>query len=208
MRHRSILCFALGGLLLLAATSPSARANPPREKRVWNYDGGLLFATDGSIKNGPCFRLNGRLSSDDFFDNLRRVDSTSGTLFRRGNDVITEFPDQMHLSVVLTDRPCSDSLQQTGTRIYLTKAIIASMRVSFAWKRGMELRPAREITLKNAEAHLIPPYAQELAAELPDRYEWSFDFSVPSKGVPLMDSLVIVFTAPNGHIIARVAARM
>ena len=210
MSRRSILCASLGCFLLLAVPVPSGWAHPSREKEktIWNYDGGVQLVTDGSVPHGPCFRLTGRLTAENFFENLRRVDTTTGTLYRRGNDVITEFPERMNLSFVLYDHPCSPSFQQAGTLVYLTKAMISKFRVGFSWKHGMEMRPAKEIALKNAEARPIPNFARELTDDMPQRYEWWFDFDVPSKGVPLTDSLVLQIYQPDGHIIARVAARM
>ena len=208
MCRRSIYCFWLGWLLLLAAPVPSGWAGPAREKTVWNYDGGVQLLTDGNIPDGPCFRLTGRLTAENFFTNLRRVDSSGGTLYRRGNDIVTEFPDRMHLNFVLYDFPCSHGLQPTGTRTYLTAAIISQFRIRFYWKRGMEMRPAREMTMNKVERHLIPAFPGEQIERTKDLYEWWFDFDVPSKGVPLSDSLVVVIVTPEGHIIARVAARM
>jgi hypothetical protein len=208
MRYRSLTCLPLACLLLLAAPLRSGSANPQREKNVWNYDGGLTISTEGKVPNGPCFHLSEHVTADNFFENLRRVDTASGTIYRRGNDIVTEFPELMHLSFTIYDQPCSEELQTTGTRLYLNRAIVGAFRIGFAWKRGIELRPAREIKLKNAEARLIPPYAQELAEELPKKYEWVFQFDVPSKGVPLTDSLVLVIHSPDGHIIARVAGRV
>jgi hypothetical protein len=208
MLRRSFTTLSFASLLFFAAPLRSGSADPPREKTIWNYDGGLLIVTDGSVPSGPCFHLFGRLTSDEFFTNLRRVDSPGGTLYRRGNDVITEFPELMHLSFILFDRPCSDSLQVTGSPMYLTKATISSFRLSFSWKHEMELRPAPGISLRSAEAHLVLPYAQQLSDQLPKKYEWFFQFDVPSKGIPLSDSLVLVIYSPDGHIIARVAARL
>jgi hypothetical protein len=205
---RSLLCLLFACLLPLAAAPQPGRAAHTRDKTIWNYDGGLALATDGEIPEGPCFRLAGRVIADDFFENLRREDTSNGTLYRRGNDVVTEFPGVMHLIIVMYDRPCAHSLQQTASPGYLNKTVISSMRLNFSWKRGMELRPARDVSLINAEAHRILPYAFELAKDLPERYEWRFDFDVPSKAVPLTDSLVLVINSPSGHIIARVAARL
>jgi hypothetical protein len=208
MFRRLPVCLAIACLLFLAAPLPSGSANPPRGKTVWNYDGGISVATEGQIPNGPCFRLAGHMTAGSFFDNFRREDSTSGTLYRRGSDVVTEFPERMKLKLMVYDWPCEEGLKQTGTRMYLNRAMISSMRVSFSWKHGMEVRPAHEIKLTNAVAHPLDPYAVELAKELPERFEWLFDFDVPSKGVPLTDSLVIIFTNPSGRILARFAARL
>lgn len=126
MRYRSPTFFPLACLLLLCAPLRSGSADPPKERTTWNYDGGIFMPTEGRIPNGPCFRLSGRLTSDDFFFNLRRVESNSGTFFRRGNDIVTEFPDSMRLSFALFDFPCLDNPPDSGPRVYLTKAAIAS----------------------------------------------------------------------------------
>jgi hypothetical protein len=208
MLRRSLLCFLLGCLLFLAAPLPFGWANPPREKVVWNYDGGVQLVTDGTVPDGPCFRLTGRLTSENFFTNLRRVDVNGGTLYRRGNDVVTEFPDKLRLSFVVYDFPCGRGLQAAGTRVYLTTALISKFRIRFSWKHGMDMRPAHEIVMNRVERRPIPEFPGERADGMPELYEWWFDFDVPSKGVPLTDSLVLVILSPDGRIIARVAARM
>jgi hypothetical protein len=207
MFRRSPICLGLACLFLLAAPLPSGSANPPRERTIWNYDGGISLSTDGRIPDGPCFRLNGHLTAETFFNNLRRVDTDTGTLYRRGHDVVTEFPDRMRLTLVIYDELCDISLRRAGTHVFLTKAMITSMQVRFAWKRGMELRPIREIALKHTEARPVEPFSPD-AKDLPEMYEWWFNFDLQGKAVPLTDSLVVVFTTPDGHIVARGAARL
>ncbi|MFI5098723.1 MAG: hypothetical protein ACHQT6_12190, partial [Candidatus Acidiferrales bacterium] len=102
MFRRPPLFFSLAGLLLLAAAAPAAfaQAKPTQskhEKTVWNFDGGISLITDGSIPDGPCFRLTGRMFAPEFFENLKRVDSELGTVYRRGNDVVSVFPEKMQL---------------------------------------------------------------------------------------------------------------
>jgi hypothetical protein len=207
---RALSIFSAGCLLLLAATPQVGDAQPPREKSIWNYDGGVQLVTDGAIANGPCFRLAGRLRAPQFFDNLRRVDTSTGTLFRRGNEIVTEFPERMELGFELYDMPCTDKLEQAGTtRTYLNKAILRTLHVNFFWKRGLSIRPAPEIVLKHAQMIPIEPFAQGLSSEpLPVKYEWWFQFDVPSAGIPLTDSLVLVILSPEGKIVARCAARL
>jgi hypothetical protein len=208
MIYRFLACFFAACLLLLSATPQTGEAQPPREKTIWNYDGGIVLVTDGSLADGPCFRMTGRVTAGQFFDNLRRVNTRDGTLYRRGNEVVTEFPEQMQLRFELYDRLCQDRMQQAGSRMYLNKAIMRSLQVNFFWKRGITLRPAPEVLLKKKEAWPLEPDATEIAAELPPRYEWWYEYDVPSAGVPLTDSLVIILNSPDGKIVARVAARM
>jgi len=201
-------------LLLLAflAVSPAlAPACPPPNsgKTTWNYDGGLMIITDGSIASGPCFRLTGRVTAPNFFENLRREDSKLGTIFHRGNDIVTEFPGKLHVSFILYDTPCDYSLRHTGTRLFLTKAMVSTLRLSFYWKNGLKLRPAQDVVPGHFETRrILPERVDPAVADLPEELEWYFEFDVPSQGVPITDSLVVVLHQPGGKIAARAAARL
>ena len=178
-----------------------------RDKTVWNYDGGVPFETDGSLP-GVCFRINGIVNSGEFFDGLKRIDTENGTEFRRGAETVTQFPDSVTVSFSIRDQLCPPGTQQVGTRKYMTQNMIDELRLSLYWKHGVDLKPvngAREIA---SHVDRIQPYAASLTADLPARYEWSFEFVVPSAGVSLMDSLAFVFRMPDGHMAARVAARL
>ena len=213
MFRRPPAFFTLAALLVLAAAAPAAfaqpkQAQPKHEKTVWNFDGGISLITDGSIPDGPCFRLTGRVFAPEFFENLKRVDSELGTIYRRGNDVVSVFPEKMQLHFMMYDMPCSDQIQAAGTRVYLSRALMQSLRFSFFWKHGMVLRPAKGITLKHSEARPVPAYGTDRATDLPDKYEWWLEFEVPSEDVPVTDSLVILVRTADGYVAARVAARM
>lgn len=213
MFRRPPAFFSLAALLLLAAVAPfvcaqAKLAQPKHEKTVWNFDGGIPLITDGSIADGPCFRLTGRVFAPEFFENLKRVDSEPGTVYRRGNDVVSEFPAKMQLHFMMYDMPCSDQIQAAGTRVYLTRELMQSLQFSFFWKHGMVLRPAKGITLKHSEARPVPAYAATQAEDLPEKYEWWLEFEVPSENVPVTDSLVILVRTADGYVAARVAARM
>jgi hypothetical protein len=179
-----------------------------RDKTVWSYEGGVLFETDGSLPNGVCFRIYGVMNSGEFFDRLKRIDTESGTQFLRGTETVTKFPDSVTVSFSIRDQLCPPGMQQAGSRKYLTQKMIDELRLSLYWKHGVELWPvkgAKEIT---SHVDRIQPYAPSLTAELPARYEWTFEFTVPSAAVSLMDSLAFVFRTPDGRIAARVAARL
>jgi len=213
MFRRPPAFFSLAVLLLLSAAAPFALAQPKQtqskhEKTVWNFDGGISLITDGSIPDGPCFRLTGRVFAPEFFENLKRVDSKLGTVYRRGNDVVFVFPEKMQLRFMMYDMPCSDQIQAAGTRVYLTRELMQSLQFSFFWKHGMVLRPAKGVTLKHSEARPVPAYAAAQAQDLPEKYEWWLEFEVPSENVPVTDSLVILVRTANGYVAARVAARM
>jgi hypothetical protein len=201
---------ALSFLLLAPAPSASQHKQnqPKHEKNIWNYDGGVFFETDGSLPNGVCFRVYGRVTSEDFFDNLKRVDTDEGTIFRRGTKTVTRFPDSLTVSYAVRDQACPSGIQKVGSRANMTQERMENLRLSIYWKHGVELRPVENIKLLDTRVDRINPYATALAAELPRRYEWSYELSVPSAGVSLSDSLVFVFRTQDERIAARVAARL
>jgi len=201
---RSLACW----MLVLAAALPSAVAQPNHDKNVWNYDGGIFMETDGAIPGGACFRLKGRADAPDFFTNLRREDTRSGTLYRRGNDIVTNFPKQLQLVVTIFDEPCDPTFKTTATRVYLTDEMVRMLRLSFFWKRGLEMRPVRGIEVESFEVRAYPRIAIGVEELTPQRYEWILNFDVPSEGVPLTDSLVLMLRTPDHHIVARTAARL
>src|SRR5580692_3824498 len=180
----------------------------PSDPKVENYYGGLFLIGDGGIPDGPCFRINGRITSADFFNGLKSYEGDDGTVFRLGTNEVTQFPDKLLLSLTIRDQPCSTGLQPVGVGVYLTQEAMGSMKLSLYWKHGVDLRSAGKITLVHLSVDPIQPYAASLAAELPKRYLWSYELGIPAGGVPLTDSLVLIFRTTDGHIAARVAARL
>jgi hypothetical protein len=202
---KSALCACL---LLASVTLSASTKQSRRDKSVWNYDAGIVFATDGSLPGGACFRVSGVADAPEFFVNLKRINDETGTVFRRGTETITHFPEELLLSFEIHDEPCTPGLREVEARTYLTREMMSTLGLSFYWKRGVELRPVKNITEVRSSVAPIVPYAATLASELPKRFEWSYQMTVPSKGVPLTDSLVLVFRTPGGRIAARVAARL
>jgi hypothetical protein len=207
--HRHTATRHLAALpLLVLLFSVGAAASPNREKSTWNYDGGVFLETDGSLPGEHCFRIQGRVTSGHFFDDLKRIDEKGlNTIFRRGKEVVTEFPEQLLLEFSLFDMPCPAQYRQAGTRTYLTRAQVSALNLSLYWKRGLELRPLSGFKPVGFSVRQLFPFNTEVQ-DLPDKFEWNYALSVPSNGVPLTDSLVLIIRAPDGQIAARVAARL
>lgn len=206
-------CVALASLFLLAPAR--AQQQPKKSKhskqpdpRVENYYGGVFLVGEGGIPDGPCFRINGRVTSADFFNQLKAYDADDGTIFRVGPNEVTQFPDKLLLSLTIHDELCSFGIQAVGTGGYLTQETMSTLKLSLYWKHGVDMRPLGKVAILHFSVDPIQPYATTLAAELPKRYRWSYDFGIPSAGVPLTDSLVLIFRTSDGHIAARVAARL
>src|SRR5271169_58957 len=186
-------------LLLLI---PALRAGQQQQKSnkkekaikrvVLAFDGGILFATEGGLSEQTCFRLDGRVTAPVFFDDFKRIDDENGTEYRSGKEIVTEFPGELRVSFVLFDIPCKPQTVEPGLRKYLTKEIMKSLRFSFYWKRGLELRHIENFKPPAAFAELIEPFAVESNEGLPKRYRWTLEFAIPSAGVPLTDRLVLI----------------
>ena len=193
--------------LLMFCTTPTFAG----DKSVWNYEGGLFAITNGSIPQGPCFRLAGRVTAGDFFDRLKRIDKASGTIFRLGSESVENFPDQLTLTFVVRDwydRTCPSREEKPDAPKYLTRAMMSSLHLYLFWKRGVELRPVENVERKYFGVKEVIPEAAARAHDLPVRLEWLYEYIVPSAGVPLTDSLVLVLRDAENHIVARVAARL
>ena len=208
MRSLQSKTVGLSLLCLLLFVPGASTSQFKREKNIWNYNGGIIYATDGALPNGVCFRVSGEVNSGDFFNNLKRIDDEHGTVFRRGTELVSQFPETLDVLFSIHDEPCTSGLRETAPRTYLTREMISHLQLSIYWKRGVELRPVKDVKEVEARLERIVPYARGLAAELPVRFEWSYLLTVPSAGVPLTDSLVFVFRTNEEHIAARVAARL
>jgi hypothetical protein len=191
-----------------SASQKKTKHPKPPDPKIENYYGGVFLVGDGGIPDGPCFRIHGRVTSADFFNELKSYDSDDGTVFREGTNEVTEFPSELLLSLTIRDQPCGYGLQDVSGGVYLTKELMGSLKLTLYWKHGVDMRPVGKISVLQISTDPITPYATDVAAELPKRYLWSYELGVPAAGVPLTDSLVLVFRTPDGHIVARVAARL
>jgi len=192
-------------------TETSSKKVPKATKRiVWNLDGGAFFITDGHLENGSCFRLSGQLTAPDFFNGLRRIDTDNGTTYLLRNQVVTEFPGELFVTLHLLDAPCSQDLRDTAVRPPITAELMSTLRLQFFWKDGVAMRPVESSKRTAASARRLTPYSSdaEAAGELAPRFEWSYSFTIQSASVPLTNDLVIIIESEDHKIAARTAARL
>jgi hypothetical protein len=214
-----VVALVVAGLLAICvgiAVTAAGAPEPNHERNIFNYEGGLFLQTNGAVPNGPCFRISGHVAAPGFFDNLKRIDTDAGATFRRGSENVTQFPDQISLQFVVFDHydaTCPPQVENTSGTLHLTRAMMASMHLYLYWKHGVELRPIADVVPKYFSVDPIMPTASARAAAqrgepVPEKLAWSYEFSVPSSGVPLGDSLVLILRTADNRIAARVAARM
>jgi len=190
------------------AQQKSKNKEKPVKKQVLNFGGGILFATEGGLSELTCFQLTGRATAPGFFDDFKRIDDENGMEYRSGQKVVTEFPEQLHVSFIMFDIPCRSQALEPGPRKYLTQEMMKALRFSFYWKRGIELRHIDNLKWGPATAEPVVPYNTDSKEELPKRFRWFLDFTIPSASVPLTDRLVLIIRTPDGLKVARVTARL
>jgi len=192
------------------AKDNAAKKAPKGGKRtVWNLDGGVFFATDGHLPNGSCFRLSGQVSSGDFFDGLRRVDDADGTTYLLRNQVVTHYPEELSVTLHLTDFPCSPDISDNAVRPPLTRELMGTLRLNFFWKEGVRLRPVEDSRQTSSSVRRLAPFATGVTAdELVPRFEWNYAFTVTSESVPLTNDLVLIIENRDHKMAARVAAKL
>ena len=153
----------------------------------------------------------GALFSFGWARDLKRFDKESGTIFRRGAEPVESFPQQLTLSFVVHDwydQTCPPREDNPDAPKRLTRAMMSSLHLYLYWKHGVELRPVGEVERKYFGIRAIIPEAAARIHDLPEQLEWAYEYIVPSAGVPLTDSLVLVLRDAENHIVARVAARL
>ena len=212
-RASRLICVIVTGFLACPAfpttnAQKKLKKSKALETSITNYYGGVFLIGDGGIPNGPCFRIHGRVTAGGFFNELRSFTSDDGTIFKLGPEEVTDFPESLNLTMTIRDLPCDTSIQPASSNVYLTREEMSSLKLTLYWKHGVEMRPTGKISVVSTSAEPIEPYATKLADTLPERYVWSYRLEVPSEGVPLTDSLVLIFRTIQGQIVARVAARL
>src|SRR3989475_13148848 len=105
---RSFLRFfsaVVAALLLLVPASRASQAQQkpknkekPVKKQVLNFDGGVVFATEGGVSELTCFQRTGRATGPSFFDDFKRIDDESGTDDRSAHEKGTECPVDLHVT--------------------------------------------------------------------------------------------------------------
>ena len=188
--------------------TPTKKSSKPAKRVVWNLDGGVFFATDGHLQNGSCFRMSGQVTAPDFFNGLRRIDDGDGASFLLHDKSVTEFPEELFVSLRLRDAPCTHDLRDTTVRPPLTPGIMSTLRLHFYWKDGVALRPVEGSKRTSVNVAPLAPFSKEASDELTPRYEWNYTFTIPSEGVPLTHDLVFIIESEDHKIAARTAARL
>jgi hypothetical protein len=151
-----------------------------REKKVY----GLVFEAVRPLKAPPvsCYFLILQ-GADPFFKNLKQVKSKGSVEYRRGHDVVTDFPDSITARVFF--RP--SDLSNCGA---LPAFDPARIKFRVEWQNGTQIVPAKGTEIK----HELRP---GVWCENNCVGTWIYELRIDSQNVPLNDNLVIKIEAED-----------
>src|SRR5260370_42155796 len=112
MRFWNNIFAGIALLIFLVGAAAASLRQANSGKTAENYDRGVFFRTDGSLPNGVCFRVSGGMDAPEFLHHLKRIDDERGTLYRRRPPTVTDFPDELLLSLSIHDHPCAPGLRE------------------------------------------------------------------------------------------------
>jgi hypothetical protein len=186
-------------LSLLVVCLPLGAAGDNDKRTFGKY---ILAGVETIPVDYGCIDLVSWMSAKSFFEGMEWSSTPQGVVFSRDGKPVTEFPE----TLTLTMRPlffwCSSPEPLDSTPLSPVPLNIGSMKASqfdLFWKRGEEMKPVVGYTVKT-----IPPtYFSESKAE-----QWTYEFKLPAKDVPLTDALVVVFKSRDKKPLFRIGARL
>jgi hypothetical protein len=147
-----------------------------------------------------CIAFASFLTSDDFFEGLRPVETPAGRKFFKGAKEIDAFPAELTVEVQAVAQDCSKfPLEVLGSGA--TDSLLKALHFKLSWKTGLNQRPIRNFSLETK----APDSASWIEDE---RAKWRYDFNIQSVNVPLTDHLVIEIYSGAEHFLTRLSANL
>jgi len=171
-----VLAFLLPLFLVAVPGSPT---DPYR------YSKSVLVGFEVVHKGGICTGLAAFMTSDDFFDGLEARETEAGREFYKGQKQLSDFPDDLTVSVAARALDCSNALAAAPAGSASDK-VASSLDIKLKWKQELKEQP---IDAQAVKKYLAPtPPMQELE---PYPRMWMYEISVKSKDVPLTQHLIV-----------------
>jgi len=166
-----------------------------------SYDGSVNFGAQVLRLDDGCAFLDGKLTSGSFFDDLKRIDVSGKLEYKKRGKFVTEYPDSVTTSIRIVGSQCAAALATPPASIFDGNSYAVTFQVE--WKEGMQLRPA---ALGRAPAHCVGYSSVALPGQVATVPSITCQMTVESKGVPLLDHLIVSVFGGNGNRLTRLSA--
>jgi len=196
MNRRRILPGVLVALLvgLLPVGAPARTRNNQTYDGVVNFGSQLLYLDEG------CLSVDGAIASGSFFENLKRSDSGVQPEYRKGNELVTEYPESLTASIRIIGNQCNEA---SGAHSPIFNGDSYSLSFEVNWKNGFELSRAPVVARCVGSSVLTNPSGDGDIITAP---LLTCQLTVASKGVPLANHLIVSVLASDGKLLTRLSA--
>jgi hypothetical protein len=190
----------LGAILLTLIIGMSPMGAHARGRNDPIYDGAVDFGAQLLHLDDGCLDLDGTVKSGTFFEDLKRTEIGNRFEFRKRGKVVTEYPESLTTSIRIAGDRCASTLLNPTASIF--QADSYSVKFEVEWKKGMKLRPA-----VLSVAHCIGSSSISIPSQGFTTPLITCQMTVDSKGVPLVDHLIVSVFSADGRRLTRLAAR-
>jgi hypothetical protein len=189
---RAILLTLMVGMLPMGADA--------RGRNDTTYDGAVGFGSQLLRLEDGCLALDGTVTSGNFFEDLKRTEIGSRFEFKKRGRVVTEYPESLTTSIRIAGDQCAAALSNRPSSIFRGDSY--SLKFQVEWKDGMQLRPA---ALSSVVSHCVGS-SSIIPGQDVTIPSITCQMTVESKGVPLVDHLIVSVFSADGKRITRLSA--
>ena len=159
---------------------------------------GLSFQLSPQPK-APCLfqPFHIRQDSDPFFKDLKQVKSKHTLQYRRGNNVVANFPDSITIRVAFWK-----AVAEFNSCNPLPAFDPAKLKFRVEWKNDSQIVPANGKFIQFEES-LPQTWCEDKCAG-----GWEYELRIDSQNVPLQDDLVIRIEAQDGTRLAEYVGKL
>jgi hypothetical protein len=154
------------------------------------------FAATTTELDGGVALIDGGVGPNSLFQDIRAIESTNGKTFVKDHKEIRFFPGRLSIRIYISG-PIALKNKKPTLRSFDSK-FMSGLRFKAQWKRGMELRPVKELRELNA--------SQVKTHSGIDR--WIYELAVEDFEVPLTDHLIIEIASSEDKRLARISAHL
>jgi hypothetical protein len=191
-RHAFLVALLIGGI---ATAARAGGKNSPSEYGKVDFGAQELQFADG------CVFVDGKLTSGNFFDDLKRRDTRGRFEFKRSGQTVTDYPDSVTTSIRLVGDQCATALSNSPAAIFSGDSF--ALKFQLEWKHDMQLRPAALTSaLEHCDGYksIVLPRRDLTVPTI------VCEMTVDSRGVPLSDHLIVSVFTSDGTRLTRLSA--
>jgi len=130
--------------------------------------------------------------SDEFFSDLQSIQTEHGIEFRKGQKVVSFFPDHFMVTIHAVAYSCEDhqplaAMGVTGTGGFRSPAMMFGLRIHAHWEDAGKPKPIGKMTV----TEIPPPAWHEYGTDYFGRYE----IKISAHDIPLTNTLVVCISS-------------